>query len=306
MNTESAQYKKSWLISTKIARELIGLEEGDRLPTIAEYAQRFDSSRGIVQNALANFQTQEAVGLEKRGKVGTFITHLDLPKLFSLADLRYITASMPPPLNPYFSSLATGVCASIADCPATFNFGFMHSSESRAQALVRRVYDFVIVSYHSAQELVKKYPELEIARVLKKSVYSPPFILCSNRKGVRSISDGDRIVADPKSNDQYDVTMRLCKGKNVTMIHETYLATRHVYNSGRADFIVQREDEYKKKDTEEWIPIRNQNLGITYPAVLVNSANYGMDTIVQRYLNDDTISHVQQEVQAGRREISFY
>lgn len=302
----SSPYKKSWLISTMIAREMIGLSEGDRLPTIAEYAQSFDSSRGIVQNALAMLQQQGAIGLEKRGKVGTFVTRLNLPLLFELANLQYITASMAPPLNPYFSSLATGVCASIAECPATFNFGFMHSSESRAKALVRHVYDFIIVSQHSAQVLVQRYPELEIAFALKKSIYSPRFILCSNRKGVRQISDGDRIVADKYSNDQYEITLRLCKGKHITIIQEPYLNAHNIYDQGKADFIVQREDEYKKKDTEEWIAIEDQDLDMTFPAVVINKDSYGMEAILRRYLVDDVIAHVQAEVRAGRQQVSFY
>lgn len=301
------QYKKSWVISTIVARDMIGMTVGERLPTIAEYAQRLDSSRGVVQSALAMMESAGAIRLEKRGKSGTFLIESDLAKLFDLADMQYITASMPPPLNSSLAALATGVCVSMDNCPATFNFGFMHSSENRSKALVRQVYDFVIVSHYSAKKLVKLYPELSIALVMKKAYYSPKFYLYSNRMGVRHISDGDRIAADPNSNDQYDLTLAVCEGKKVEIVHEPYLSTRIVFENGSVDFVVQRsKDGLADRVIFEQIEIPEQTEDMMVAAVLVNKNNYGMDSIARRYLDDDTIAFTQEEVDAGRMRYSFY
>lgn len=302
---DTSHLKKSWVISTMIARELLLCQNGDRLPAIQEYADRFTSSRGIVQNALARLQECGAVLLEKRGKRGTFLQHNNRAALLEAAGLLYITGSMAPPVNISVASLATGICLSFGGGPPSFNFAFMHSSENRAKALSRMVCQFVVVSRHSAEVLVRKYPDLAVALTLDGSAYESPLCLWSNRADVSEIKDGDSIAVDPNSNDQYEVTMRLCAGKQVRIQQEPYLSTRLSLINRKVDFVVLRQNEGLADCFA--LPIgQQQTVDMTVPAVLVNRNDYCMDCIVREFLDLSKIARVQGEVLNRRRLPEFY
>lgn len=305
--TTDAQYKKSWVITTQIAREILCHQPGDRLPAVQDYSLWYESSRGIVQNALKKLQDSGAVVLEKRGKIGSFLTSMDERLLFDLADLRYITGSMPPPLNRHYSSLASAVCTAITTCPCTFNFAFMHSAENRVAALQRMVYDFAIVSLHSAKRLVELYPEMEIGLVLDDCLYSPPFALLSNTPGATAITDGCTIAVDPKSTDQYHITMDLCRDKRVHIIHAPYIKCGALFAAGQVDFMVYREGEHTRSVPPQLTPIvSSQNREMTTPAVLINRGNYALGRILSKYLSVSDLRIYQQEVLAGVRDADFY
>jgi len=301
------QYKKSWTIMTRIARDILCLSLGDQLPTVQEFSERYQSSRGIVQNALKELQDSDAITIEKRGKVGCFLTAVDGAKLFDAADLQYITGSMPPPFTDYHSSLATAVCSAFKPCPVTFNFAFMHSSDNRLRALQRVVYDFVIVSLHAAKALIKKCPDVEIAMVFDHCLYAPQFMLYSNIPGAMEITDGASVAVDPNSSDQYEITMKLCQGKQVNFICEPYIKSGDVFASGRADFVVFRNGERKRLAPAATIQIpQYQDEDMTIPAILVSKKRYALDRILAKYLSVELIHQVQQEVLSGQRGADFY
>ena len=114
----AAKYKKSWLVHACIARELVNCSVGERLPTIQEFTERLHSSRGIVQNALDELQDKGGISLEKRGKMGTFITALERETLFRLGGLEFITGTMPPPMTGDLTSLASGICGAMRESAA--------------------------------------------------------------------------------------------------------------------------------------------------------------------------------------------
>lgn len=305
MTSMTAQYKKSWLVSTRIARDLLSCQVGDRLPTIQEFTQRLKSSRGIVQNALKLMQEQGAIQLDIKGKSGSFLTQMDRAKLFELADLHYITGSMAAPLAINFAGLATGICSAMDSCPTNFNFSFMHSSENRAKALSRMVYDFVVVSLHSAKQLEQKYPDLQMALVLAGSIYSSPLVLVSSRPEATELTDGSTIAADPHSNDQYTITQALCQGKDVRIVHAPYISTSALLAAGEVDFVVRRRTELPEGAPYIPLPIP-QKEDMTLPVLLVNRHNYGIDRILRQYLAPSHIAETQAQVMAGRREPEFY
>lgn len=301
----SSHLKKSWLINTIIARELLLYEKGDRLPAIQEYADRLSSSRGIVQNAFQSLLESGAVMLEKRGKRGTYLLGKNEARLLEAADLQYITGSLVPPVNFYATGLATGVSLTFAKSPIALNLAFMHSSQNRAMALSRMACDFTMVSANAAAILLKKFPDLKLAMRLEGAEYSPPLCLWSADHGACAISDGDSIAVDKNSNDQFETTMRLCEGKQVRIEYVPYLSTRLAFLHGRVNFVVLR--AYEEIPGARCIPIPLELSGdVTTPAILVNSNNYAMDLIVQKYLDNALLVSIQQDVMQGRREPEFY
>jgi len=128
-------YKKTALTLMRMARDLVLTDVGERIPTIAEYTEIFDVSRGIVQNVLEALTEDGSITIEKRGVLGTFLTAKDNKRLYGHTGWGSIVGSMPIPLTPHFTSLATGVCEVLTSAPVEFSFAYMSGSVKRVEAL---------------------------------------------------------------------------------------------------------------------------------------------------------------------------
>ena len=76
-----ALYQKLGVAVNRLALDLLTRQEGERIPSISEYQEKFQFSRGTVQNALAFPKESDAVELVSRGHLGTFIDRLDYRRL---------------------------------------------------------------------------------------------------------------------------------------------------------------------------------------------------------------------------------
>jgi hypothetical protein len=303
----SKKYKKSWLINTQVARDLIGCSTGGRLPTIQEFTQKYGSSRGIVQKALESVQKSGAIALEKRGKMGTYIGSADQKALFRLGELEYITATMPPAVTGDLAGLATGICDAMEECPVPFNFAFIHGADKRGAALSRMIYDFAVTSHAAARRIIPRYPDLEILMSLDKCVYSPPFVLCCRRPGGQTIGDGDTVAADSSSTDQYLLTKRLCRGKKVRIIEKPYITCRALFISGEIDFLVYRNESWIQEYHVATIPVENGGKAeYIVPVVLINRQNYNIGNILRTFLRPALIACSQTAVKERRKEMQIY
>ncbi|MEL7656273.1 MAG: helix-turn-helix domain-containing protein, partial [Bacillota bacterium] len=56
-------YNKYGFVIIKMARDIFNMEVGDRLSSIAEYAEVFSSGRGTVQEALKFLQENHSISL---------------------------------------------------------------------------------------------------------------------------------------------------------------------------------------------------------------------------------------------------
>lgn len=305
---DPSPYRKDYWAMMMVARDLIGLPPGSKIPTINDYTERLKISRGIVQSALRGLEERGAIQLEKRGVMGTFLVKAVQPELYDLADIKFITGSMPTPAGDYFAGLATGICQAMANCPVPFNFAFVQGSEKRIQALRRGIYDFVVVTQAAAKRYMVLYPELEIVCMLTKSCYSPPYMLYCNRPGVQEIEDGFSIAADPNSADQWLLTGQVCAGKNVRIVTQPYIATRAAFLAGKVDCVVWRSDATfaAAKGVEEISLGKLGDDSFQYPVIMANRENHGMDKILLAYMDEELIAEVQKNVCSGLMEPAFY
>jgi hypothetical protein len=291
----------------KIARDLIGFSAGDRMPTIQQFTGKHASSRGIVQKALEELQHNGALALEKRGKMGTYITSIDQKTLFRQGGLEYITATMPPAVTENIAGLATGICDVMEACPVPFYFAFIHGSDKRVAALARTVYDFAITSQAAANRFTAQYPELETMMLLNGCVYSPPFVLCSKYPGARSIPNGAVIAVDPSSSDQYFLTMRLCKGKKIRILERSYVTCRALFIAGEIDFLVYRNENWIQTYKISVTPLEySRELEYILPAILINKQNYNIGNILKSFLSPSLIAESQTAVLEHRKEMQIY
>lgn len=317
-----SSYRKDRQAVSVISRSILGMKTRERMPTIREYETMLGCSRGVVQNALTALQESGAITLDKRGKQGTFILSADEDMLFDAANLQYFTGSMPAPLNLHLAGLATGVCQSMGRCPAPFTFAFVQGAQNRANALLRGIYDFAVVTMAAAQEHIRLHPELEIAFPLTGCEYSPPYILYINRPGVTEIQDGMTVALDTSSTDHAELTKQLCRGKDVKFVPLPYIAAHYALYAGEVDCAVFRNDsdptqsfqELALSGTKTVLPANISSIAINggqseemqLPVVLVSIENYGIADILRNYLSCDLISYIQKRVISHQMAPQFY
>jgi hypothetical protein len=239
--------------------------------------------------------------------MGTYISAVNQAALFRLGGLEYITATMPPAITGDLAGLATGICDVMGECPAPFNFAFIHGADKRGSALSRMVYDFAVTSQAAAARLTARYPDLNIMMLLDGCAYSPPFVLCSNQPGVWNISDGDTIAADPSSVDQYMLTQRYCKGKKVRIIERPYVTCRALFISGEIDFLIYRDETWLRDYQVQTIPLEyGRESTYLLPAILINKNNYSIGNILKTFLRPPVIAESQTAVLEHRKEMQIY
>lgn len=306
-------YKKSTLAQMYMARDLFLTEPGGRIPTISEYTEKLGVSRGIVQNALEALTADGSIVMEKRGVLGTFLLETEPDRLYRHTGWGTITGSMPIPLTPHFTSLATAVCEVLSEAPVDFSFAYMSGSVKRVGALRSGVYDFMILSRSAAQTHMMQHHDLEICAELSGSLYCQEYMVYFMDPAKSSIQDGMRVGVDPVCMDQKVLTEKLCEGKNVEIVEFPFIGFEDIVRSGRIDCTVFRGVGWNVE--AEKLGIRGVPLtGIegfsseetNTPVVLVQKENYGIDRLLKKYLYVDEISRIQKEVLDGSRTMKFY
>jgi len=305
-------FKKDWLVTTGIARQMISTPIGSRVPTVNEYCDIFECSRGVVQNAMASLEGCGAISLSRCGKQGSFLAAKSEDLLFQNAGLPFLTGSMPTPLNMHLAGLATGICQAMNRCTVPFTFAFVQGGRNRADALCRQVYDFVLVTRSTAREYIAGNPDVEEAFPLPGCDYSPPYVLYLNRPGLTEVQDGMTVAVDPSSQDQWRLSKALCAGKDVRFVEMPFIPSRQAFFSGQVGCVVMRDDDSPYKALSGMIMpgmqlINPENISVVplpaeltedmqLPVVMVSKKNYGMSGILKSYLGGDLVSFIQKKV----------
>ncbi len=303
----NSQYKKSWLTTSIIARELIGAKTGDRIPTIQEYVTMVNASRGVVQKALQVLQDEGAVVLEKLGKRGTFIKAVNEAALFQLAGINFIIGTMPMPGTKSFSGLVSGITCCMQNCPVPLNFAYMMGAGNRVDALKRGAFDFVVLSKSAAIQHATADPELEVIATLSNCTYANPYVFCSWGEDIVKPQDGMTIASDPKSTDQFRLTQQLLADtKNVKFITSAFVTSRALFLEHKIDCLVYPKDETLHSNGAWFHPLEAaKDHDLCVPAVLALRNNCAVKRILLMYLENDKIARIQKQVINNEIEPQF-
>ena len=313
MAASKSMYKKSALTLMHMARDLFMTEIGERVPTINEYTEKFKVSRGIVQQALEILNEDGCITMEKRGVLGSYLIEADYRKLYGHTGWGSVTGTMPIPLTPYFTSLATAICEELSEASVGFSFAYMSGSVKRAEALAGGVYDFMVASRSAALLHMKEYDNLEICAELKGSMYSREYMLYFMDGEKSEIEDGMRVGVDPVCMDQRVLTEKLCLGKKVEIVEFPFIGFEDITRSGKVDCVVFRHIGWSRDaDKLDFREVAIEGIDgfskedMNTPVVLVRKENYGIDRLLKKYLNIRNISCIQEEVLSGIRTMKFY
>lgn len=310
MNTHF--YKKSGIAIMNIARDFFGMQIGEKIPTILENTEKFNLSRGIVQSAIAELEESKAVSIEKRGAKGTYLMDVNYEKLYPYTNWGSLTGTMPIPLNPYLSSLATAISEEMEQAPFTFSIAYVTGSEKRLEKLREMVFDFLVVSESTAKHYLQEYDFLEVCASLEDCVYSSEYVIYFLDEEKDRIEEGMKVGIDPRCLDQSAITKQLCEGKNVTYVEFPYIAIEDLLLKRNVDCVVYRNLDWS--GLIDIVPSARKITGIhgfseketKTPVILSHKDNYGINKLIRRYVSQENTKRVQEEVLNGKKSMKFY
>ena len=298
---------KNGLATKTIAKEFIKISLGEKVPTVSELSELFNLPRGTVQNALKTLHELEAIRLETKGHLGSYLIRKNTKLLLEISDIKGIVGTMPLPYSKRYEGLASGLIVALEnsyDIPA--NLAYMRGAMSRISMVIQGRYDFAIVSRLAAENFMNKYGGIETVLSFGKGTYVRKHVVMFKDPDIHEIQDGMVVGTDNSSLDQCYLTEQACKGKNVEYLPIEYSQIVQKIENGELDAAVMNVDEVDDKNIVinckelDWLDDKDTE------AVLVTNANrLDLSFILKDIIDIDTVISIQNLVLEGKITPSY-
>ena len=289
---------KNAIATIKVSKELLKYSVGERIPTVSEFVDSLSLARGTVQNAIKTLVDHEAVRIESKGHLGSYLMKKNMRVLLKFAGVRMLLGTMPLPYSRRYEGLASGLIASMEnnyDLP--INLAYMRGSVNRISMVLQKRYDFAVVSRYAAHHFLEKYPDkIEIVVGFGAGSYLSNHVIMFHNPNIKEIQDGMKIGIDSASIDQKELTKFVCQGKNVEFIEIEYSRIIERVISGDIDATAMNIDEANDKHVKihtKSIPQVNKD---NTEAVLVVAKENEISTLIKELVDVETVLNIQRLV----------
>ena len=292
MNVNQELMSKNGLACVKLAKSLIRIPIGGRLPTVSEFSIENDTPIGTTHNALKTLIKNGAIEIVSRGHMGSFLVEKNVKKLLSIIGVQYIFGAMPVTENKYFKGLASGITSQMTnEYGVPINLAYMRGSKTRIEMLINGRYDFVIVSKMAANEYIKKYGGIGIVLNFGIFSYTQNYSLKFHNASINEIKDGMRIGIDPCSIDQIKLSKDLCRKKKVEYIEILSSRMDDELELGNIDAALIYDDNIIYDD----IPVDG-----SCAVLIVDSEKMEVAEIIRDLIDKKEIIEIQKQVVEGK------
>lgn len=302
---DESLYSKNGLAAKYIARELIDISAGERIPRVSDFTDKLGLGRGTVQGALKVLEDMRAIKLESRGHLGTFLLKRDLNLLYEIAGIGPVIGVMPLPYSRKYEGLATGIIEIFEKINKRTGLAYMRGAIPRVEALKSRRYDFAIMSLLAAEEAITKFEGLEISKTFGTGSYVTAHKIFFSNSSFTEITDGMRVGIDYSSVDQAEITLLECEGKKVELVEAGYMQLFSMLTKGMIDAAVWNADEEKTLQTfpsSEFHSPKARELAAkaTTAAIIVETTRTRIKEQLE-LLDTIEVIQIQQEVVTGKK-----
>lgn len=302
MNIQEHLLQKNGLVAIKLSRELMTMHAGDRISTIDEYSRKYGTARGTVQSALKLLNKCQAIQLEPRGHLGTFISVLNYDVIWEFTRLGTIMGVMPLPYSKLYEGLATGLYNVLENKSIPFSLAYMRGARTRLKALKSGRYDFAVVSKLAAFSAIKEGMDIDIAVEFGTYTYVNEHAVIFANPDKKEIEDGMKVGVDKTSIDHYLLTVSQCNGKKIHMVDLAYNQIITKLQSHQIDVAVWNIDEIieRKLNIQHYALTSDEFQNFDTEAVIVvNQQNYGIRNLLGSFVGKAEVINYQQQVVKG-------
>jgi len=295
-------YQKIGLAVNRMAQDFMGRAEGERIPSISEYQEKLQVSRGTVQNSLAYLKEKGAVFLVSHGHMGTYIDHLDYRRLQECSLNKGLLGSMPLPYSLSYQGLATALYQVLSHFE--FNLVYTRGSESRLQLVSEGVYQFSACSRYAAKEAVKNHMDIEIAVDLGTGTYLSRHVLLLRDPQACGIQEGMRVAYDRTSLDQRDITGMITAGiQGIRFVELRAHQTVNAIRAGAIDAGVWNIDEIMESGYEGLHMVSLDSVvnveDFSTAVLVIRKGEDALSQLLRRYVQPAEIRRIQNRVRRG-------
>lgn len=291
-----------------LSNMMLSIQQGERIPTVQEFSVKIGLARGTIQNALKFLIDQNAIELESRGHLGTFLKKKNMRALFGFAGIDSIVGVMPLPYSKRYEGLATGLITGLEnqyDIP--MSLAYMRGAQNRIAMLMDGRYDFAIVSQYAAQGIIKNdKAKIRIVKSFGRQSYLANHILLLHDKNANGIRDGMRIGVDKDSVDQMKLTEKVCKDYTVEFVPMNYNNVIDFVVKGKVDAAIWNEDELQDKALDiNYIEVNSDHQADTEAVLVVKRENETMFRLLDEIISVETVLDTQRLVMEDKISPSY-
>ncbi|MBQ7888214.1 MAG: transporter substrate-binding domain-containing protein [Erysipelotrichaceae bacterium] len=302
MGYKEILFSKNGIATYTLARELLKYNVGDKIPTVSELSETFDLARGTVQSAIKCLQQSDAVRIESKGHVGSYLVKKNTTVLLEFAGISSIVGVMPLPYSKRYEGLASGLLVTMENhynIPASM--AFMRGAKNRISMLISNRYDFAIVSRTAAEEMIREYDNILVVMSFGPYSYLSEHVIIFKNDKFTSIKDGMRIGIDYDSLDQRYLTEKVCEGKNVEYVSVDYSRVLERVLNGDVDAAVWNKDEiidkYIKVNYKE---LKGYGTTANEAVMVVSKDESELVPLLRNIIDPTTVVNIQKLVLEGK------
>ena len=288
-----------------LSRFFLGAAVGDRVPAVRELAKLYGASLGSVSTALTTLEEDDAVALERRGRLGTFLQARSLGRLWTAAEREPLVAALPLPSTPRFEGLATGLKMLLAQTGIEVFFIFVRGSRQRLKALRQNRCHIAVMSSFAAGELWHP-EEASILELPAGSFVAEHRVFYAHRASFRERPL--RVAVDRDSVDQKRLSELEFREQEIEFVSATYMQLARLLERGYADATVWSMDEMTQqrqlplfRDRPLSESVRHQvGRRDTRASFVARLADTSVRAAIAEGLDVKSVMQVEEDVVAGR------
>ena len=301
MELKNKLMQKIGLMASNLSNEFIQLDVDDRIPTVAFLSEKYETARGTVQSAIKLLQDYDAIKLESRGHLGTFITYIDYLKLLEVAGIKSLVGVMPLPYSKRYEGLATGIFNTLNDRKLAVNLAFMRGANHRLKALLDGRYDFAVTSRLTAEYYIKNNEPIEIVSTFGDFSYVNEHVLVVSKDYKEDIKDGMKIGIDRSSIDQSVLTISYFEDYEVEYVDMSYNSFKAAIKNNEVDAVIWNRDDIDEEDDVKVLKISKEDIGIsdTEAVIITDNKNAILLRLFSKNLDRKEVLRYQREVLEG-------
>ena len=306
MGYKEILFSKNGIATYTLAREFIKYHVGDKIPTVSELSETFGLARGTVQNAVKLLQQSDAIRIESKGHIGSYLTKKNMTILLEFAGISSIVGVMPLPYSKRYEGLASGLLVTMENhynIPASM--AFMRGSKNRISMLISNRYDFAIISRAAAEAIIAEHDNILIVMAFGKNSYLSEHVIVFKDDKMKEICDGMRIGIDYDSVDQRMLTEQVCEGKDVDFVSVDYSGILERVLHGDIDAAVWNKDEITDKYVKVNYAELNERDTASEAVMVVSKYEPELVELLRNIIDAETVVNIQKLVLEGKITPSY-
>lgn len=298
MNYHKELLSKNGATIMALAKEFLSCRTGDKIPTVSEFCEKVGLARGTIQNSIKFLQKNNAIELEARGHLGTFLKSKNIPVLLEYSGITSIVGVMPLPYSKRYEGLASGLIVAMQNnYNIPCSMAYMRGAYSRVNMLLVNRYDFAVVSHYAAQEMIESGEPIRIVKAFGPHSFLSHHIVVFHNKNKKAIEDGMKVGIDSDSLDQMQLTKKACEGKKVEFVEVGYNQIVNRIVAGEIDAAVWNEDEILDKVIDiNYAPLPFGNTLDTEAVIVVNKQRTELVDLLSNIIDVETVLRIQKDV----------